>query len=93
MNRRFFLLAAPAIVAAPSLMKVSAVSNFIAEAIWASDFGPVAREPLMVTVLPRIYFVNPAYVKFSEWRVEEWQGTLTNMSGITDIIRGNTESA
>lgn len=61
MKRRFFLFAAPAIVAAPSLMRVSTAAVTQSH----RDILLKMMSPLMVNMRPRVYFVNLAYITLS----------------------------
>lgn len=80
MNRRFFLLAAPAIVAAPSLMKVSTIVEALA---------PVSRYPGGLSFSELV----TATLRSEEvWRLSLQNNALLKMleeqSGIPDVLRG-----
>ena len=75
MNRRFFLLAAPAIVAAPSLMRVSAL---------VMPEPTLSFSELVTATLrnnPQTFFENMERNRL----IAEY---VQSMSGITDLMRG-----
>jgi len=76
-KRRFFLLAAPAIVAAPSLMKVSAlVMPALPSAV---NYGVMEITPEMI----RIALRTNALLQWAQDRA-----LIDSISGISDLMRG-----
>lgn len=75
MRRRLFLLAAPAIVAAPSLMRVSAAHVPLRGGYWIYDTVTISRD---VTYSVGFKWV-PSTIEI---------GQLLNITGITDAMRG-----
>lgn len=83
MNRRFFLFAAPAIVAAPSLMKVSALvmpSAVIGETvqIWPGQ--------LIYQLSPEV--INQAIRTNALLQWAQDRALVESISGISDLMRG-----
>lgn len=97
MNRRFFLLAAPAIVAAPSLMKVSALVASQEGATWYSGYETLAMtESDLVTAMIRarlpylirnITQTNALYRHLIE-KAQMQDRVFAEVSGTPDILRG-----
>ena len=91
MNRRFFLFAAPAIVAAPSLMKVSA-APCSAE---YRGFRLVALHPGAVSVVRNpIWYGVGIYSGYDGYEIipSDWERVSQEITGISDLMRG-TQSA
>jgi hypothetical protein len=76
MRRRFFLLAAPAIVAAPSLMKVSALV--------------MPQTEMLRAVSNPIRYGSGLYSGYDGYVIapSEWERFVGEITGISDLMRG-----
>ena len=93
MNRRFFLLAAPAIVAAPNLMKISALvmppASPILEAmdITFNELVSATLRARAPFISENIRLANRLAQHFIEI-TEEQDSALSEMSGISSLMLG-----
>lgn len=87
MKRRFFLFAAPAIVAAPSLMKISALVLPKTLETTLPEF--VAQFPLR-SVHVRNLLLYGTYGGYDGYEIisNDWERAAQEISGITDLMRG-----